>query len=281
MNNAPDTRPAGAFSDPDLLRRIGSGVTMAIIALVTAWLGGLAFAALWVAAGLLVLWEWNRLVGVRHDAFALVAGGIVVCLACLLIPLIPSAIIALMGVLAVCFLNSSGQTRLWALGGIAYAALLSLGPIVMRADPQWGLAAIIWLFAIVWGTDVGAYFAGRTFGGPKLWPRLSPKKTWSGFIGGTLVGTLLALGLMHLFGIAVKPVLILLTYGLAALSQGGDLMESAIKRHFGAKDASGLIPGHGGVMDRLDAFVVAATVAALIGVIRGGFDMAARGALIW
>ncbi len=281
MNNAPDTRPAGAFSDPDLLRRIGSGVTMAIIALVTAWLGGLAFAALWVAAGLLVLWEWNRLVGVRHDAFALVAGGIVVCLASLLIPLIPSAVIALKGFLTVFFLNRSGQTRLWALGGVAYAALLSLGPIVMRADPQWGLAAIIWLFAIVWGTDVGAYFAGRTLGGPKLWPRLSPKKTWSGFIGGTLVGTLLALGLMHLFGIAVKPVLILLTYGLAALSQGGDLMESAIKRHFGAKDASHLIPGHGGVMDRLDAFVVAATVAALIGVIRGGFDMAARGALIW
>ena len=281
MTNAPDNRPAGAFSDPDLMRRIASGVTMAIIALLTAYLGGYAFKVLWIAAGLLVLWEWNRLVGARHDVIALMAGGAVVCLASLLVPFIPALVIAICALLAVTVLNSGPQARIWALGGVLYAALLSFGPIILRHDPHLGFAAIIWLFAIVWGTDVGAYFAGRSLGGPKLWPRLSPKKTWSGFIGGTLVGTLLALGLMHLFGIALKPALIILTYGLAALSQGGDLMESAIKRRFGAKDASGLIPGHGGVMDRLDAFVVAASAACLIGMARGGIPDAAKGALLW
>ena len=126
-----------------------------------------------------------------------------------------------------------------------------------------------------------AYFAGRSIGGPKLWPRLSPKKTWSGFVGGTLVGTLIALAVVRLSGVPVSLGLALATWAIAALSQGGDLFESSVKRRFAAKDAGSIIPGHGGVMDRLDGFLVAAVAAAALGLMRGGVGNPASGLLVW
>jgi phosphatidate cytidylyltransferase len=134
---------------------------------------------------------------------------------------------------------------------------------------------------VVWGTDIGGYFAGRAFGGPKLAPAISPKKTWSGAIGGTVVAITAAIAVAQMFAIR-NPVMVgIVALVLSAASQCGDLFESWLKRRFDAKDASGLIPGHGGVMDRLDGFIFAVTAAALIGVTRGGFDNPAAGLLVW
>ena len=170
---------------------------------------------------------------------------------------------------------------LWIVAGIGYAGLMLAAPMILRADGEFGPLAILLLFAIVWTTDILGYFAGRAFGGPKLWPAISPKKTWSGAIAGTLGAVIVGVLVARAFGVfnggAIAGVALL----LSVVAQLGDLLESWIKRKFGANDASHLIPGHGGVMDRLDGFWAAAFIGCVIGVLRGGFEDAARGLLIW
>jgi phosphatidate cytidylyltransferase len=133
---------------------------------------------------------------------------------------------------------------------------------------------------VVWATDIGGYFAGRTIGGPKLWVRVSPKKTWAGAIGG-LTGSLIVAAGFAASGIGRMVSMLLLAAALSVVSQLGDLFESAVKRRFGVKDSSHLIPGHGGVLDRIDGFVAAIVLAAIIGVMRGGADGVARGLMVW
>jgi phosphatidate cytidylyltransferase len=140
---------------------------------------------------------------------------------------------------------------------------------------------MLFLFAIVWVTDIAAYFVGRAFGGPKLWSAVSPKKTWSGAVGGTLGGVAAGLVVAKVAGLVVAPMLVIVALALSIAAQLGDLLESAIKRHFGAKDASQLIPGHGGLMDRLDGFLTAAAAAVMVGLLRGGLEGPARGLLVW
>jgi phosphatidate cytidylyltransferase len=227
----------------NLALRILSSLVLAPLALVAAYLGGTYFAVFWLVAATIVLWEWARLV--LHAKLR-------------------------------------GFARIdWLAGGVAYAALLLFAPLILRRDPDLGLAAMLFLFAVVWGTDVMAYFAGRTFGGPKLWRAVSPKKTWSGAVGGTLGGIAAGVLTVKLSGLPVAPMLVLVACFLSVVAQAGDLIESAVKRHFGAKDAGHLIPGHGGLMDRLDSFLTAAAAAAMVGLIRGGLDDAARGLLVW
>ena len=156
--------------------------------------------------------------------------------------------------------------RAWCAAGLLYAAALLIAPVLLRRDAAFGFAAILFLFVIVWLTDIAAYFVGRAIGGPKLMPRVSPKKTWSGAIGGTLAGVLGGVVVAQQFGVASLAAVAVVALVLSVVSQAGDLLESAIKRQFDAKDASQLIPGHGGLMDRLDGFVAAAR--------RGGADRA-------
>ena len=165
--------------------------------------------------------------------------------------------------------------------GLIYAGALLLAPILLRRDPTLGFSAMLFLFAIVWATDIAAYFAGRTIGGPKLMPAVSPKKTWSGAIGGALGAVVAGLIVVKCAGLGVTPALVILAFVLSVVAQAGDLIESAIKRHFGAKDSSALIPGHGGLMDRLDGFLTAAAAAVMVGLARGGLEAPARGLLIW
>lgn len=169
----------------------------------------------------------------------------------------------------------------WAAGGIVYAALLFAAPVLLRSDVNYGIAAIFILFAIVWTTDIAGYFAGRAIGGPKLAPSISPKKTWSGAIAG-LLGAMafVAIGAQYVPGARTIP-LVAVALILSVFSQAGDIGESALKRRFNVKDSSQIIPGHGGVMDRLDGFWAAALCAAIIGLARGGFDEPARGLLVW
>ena len=162
-----------------------------------------------------------------------------------------------------------------------YAAAILIAPVLLRRDMAWGFAAILFLFVIVWLTDTAAYFAGRAIGGPKLMPRASPKKTWSGAIGGSIAGAAGGALLAHQFGAGNVAVVAIVALLLSIVSQAGDLLESAVKRRFNAKDASQLIPGHGGLMDRLDGFVVAAVAGALIGLLHGGVNAPARGLMVW
>jgi phosphatidate cytidylyltransferase len=227
----------------NLALRVVSSLVLAPLALIAAWLGGLVFVVFWVVAASIVLWEWSRLV---------VEGKL------------------------------RGFARVdWLAAGIGYAAVLLFAPLILRRDPALGFAALAFLFAIVWATDIAAYFAGRGLGGPKLWPAVSPKKTWSGAIGGTLGGIAAGMLTVKLFGLSITPMLVLVAGLLSVVAQAGDLIESAVKRHFGAKDAGSIIPGHGGVMDRLDGFLTAAAAAAMVGLIRGGLDAAASGLLVW
>jgi phosphatidate cytidylyltransferase len=169
----------------------------------------------------------------------------------------------------------------WRAAGILYAGALVVAPAVLRADPGFGLWALLWVYVVVWGSDVMAYACGRTLGGPKLWPRVSPGKTWSGLIGGTLCATILAVAVAALAGASNLGVMAAVSFFVALSSQGGDLLESAIKRRFGVKDSSHVIPGHGGVMDRIDGFVIAAALSAAIGVARAGTGHAGEGLLLW
>lgn len=169
----------------------------------------------------------------------------------------------------------------WTIAGIGYAGVMFAAPVILRADAAHGLLAILLLFAVVWTTDIFGYFAGRAFGGPKLCPAISPKKTWSGAIAGTLGAMIVAVLLAGYFGTFNKVAIAGIALLLSVTAQLGDLLESWVKRRFGAKDASQLIPGHGGVMDRLDGFWAAVFVGCAIGLLRGGFDFPARGLLVW
>jgi phosphatidate cytidylyltransferase len=176
--------------------------------------------------------------------------------------------------------------RIWAGAGLIYAASVVISVTLLRVLSRIdGMEAILWLFAVVWGTDVMAYFGGRLIGGPKLWPRLSPSKTWAGFLVGVSSGGLLGLLCVILTpgaeAAALGPLFVL---GLLAgvVAQAGDFFESWIKRRFGVKDSSRLIPGHGGFMDRLDGFIAAAAFAALVGWIKSaGPGFVAIGLLRW
>lgn len=175
----------------------------------------------------------------------------------------------------------TGRSIAWIFPGFVYAALAFLAPFFLRMDDEYGLAAVLWLFAVVWGSDIMAFVCGRTIGGPKLWPRVSPKKTWSGFIGGTAAAVAAGTGIAAAFGAPNLVAVAIVSLIAAVLSQGGDLFESSLKRHFGVKDSGKLIPGHGGLMDRLDGFVLAGAFALALGLWRGGFDAAGRGVLMW
>jgi phosphatidate cytidylyltransferase len=238
--------PATSASGPsNLALRIASSAVMAPATIFIAWLGGWPFVLFWTLAACVVLWEWTMLVRGAAPPLA--------------------------------------QTRFvgWMLAGLVYAGILLLGPVVLRRDPEAGLAAILFLFAVVWITDIAAYFTGRALGGPKLWPAVSPKKTWSGAVGGVIGAVVAGLAVVKLMGLGIAPMLVIVAAGLSVVSQGGDLLESSIKRHFGAKDASHLIPGHGGLMDRLDGFLTAVLTAVMVGLLRGGLDGPARGLIVW
>jgi phosphatidate cytidylyltransferase len=164
--------------------------------------------------------------------------------------------------------------------GVVYALAAFAASIVVRLDPVWGFSALMFILLVVWMTDIGGYFAGRGIGGPKLWPRVSPKKTWAGAIGGFVLSLAVAGGFaMNGLG-SLLPLLMIATV-LTVLSQLGDLFESAVKRKFGVKDSGQIIPGHGGLLDRLDGYVFAVVAAAVIGLLRGGADGVGRGLMVW
>jgi phosphatidate cytidylyltransferase len=171
--------------------------------------------------------------------------------------------------------------RPWRPVGVLYALALGLSLLVLRDSADYGVAAIAVVVGVVAATDIGAYAAGRAIGGPKLWPRVSPKKTWAGAIGGLAAGIVAGIACALLFGLPLNAAFIAVVVALAVVSQVGDLFESHVKRLFGAKDSGTLLPGHGGMMDRVDGLVFAGTLAVLIGIAHGGLADPARGLVAW
>jgi phosphatidate cytidylyltransferase len=267
----------------NLLLRIVSALVLAPVALVAAWLGGWPFALFWGAAATVVLWEWLLLVAGPDRKLMFFSCASTIAAAVLVARLVRPAValpVVGAGVLAAAIFTPRAR-RLWVAGGVLYAGVLLLAPLLLRHDGNFGFFAMVFVLAVVWTTDILGYFGGRAIGGPKLAPAVSPKKTWSGAISGAAGAMAVGAGLALGFGFDDIAVLAAIALVLSAAAQGGDLMESAIKRHFDVKDASHLIPGHGGVMDRLDGFWAAALAGCLIGLARGGFDGAARGLLVW
>lgn len=267
----------------ELALRVCSALVLVPLALGAAYLGGWPFAVLWGLAAMVVLWEWNSLVAGSDQRIVLTTGGASLALAIALVltgHLLAAVIVLAISTLGVASL-APAKRRTWIAAGVPYAGALGVAPIVLRSDNGEGFLAIIFLFAVVWTTDIAAYFSGRAIGGPKLMPRVSPNKTWSGAIGGTLAAVVVALALAKVTALTGLFAITMLAVILSICAQGGDLFESFLKRRFGAKDSGHLIPGHGGLMDRLDGFVTASVVAALIGLLRGGFEAPGRGLLVW
>jgi phosphatidate cytidylyltransferase len=169
--------------------------------------------------------------------------------------------------------------NIFAFVGVPYVALPVLALVLLRSHSVWGVHAIMWVMLVVWATDTFAYFAGRMFGGPKLAPVLSPKKTWSGLLGG-MFGAALISSIYASFNLPGWLGLAFVAAALAAIAQLGDVFESALKRTYGVKDSGYLIPGHGGVLDRVDGLVAAGLVAAIIGFARNSSSLA-EGLLLW
>ncbi|MEZ5789008.1 MAG: phosphatidate cytidylyltransferase [Xanthobacteraceae bacterium] len=265
----------------DALTRALSGIILAVLAIAAAVVGGWPFVLFWTAAAIGVFWEWSAIVAGAARVARI--GGILAIAAAGSSALAghPLAMLAVLaigtGVLGV----MAPGMRLWSAGGVLYAGLVLASPVLLRRDPEFGMTALLYLFAIVWATDILAYAGGRLIGGRKLAPAISPKKTWSGAITGTLAGIGAGTAAALIAGLANPLAAAGLALLLSAVAQAGDLGESAVKRHFGVKDSSRIIPGHGGLMDRLDGFLAAATAAAVLGVVRGGFDGAAGGLLLW
>lgn len=274
----PNTTPSspGVFNQKrlaDLLPRVVSSLVLAAAALIAVWQGGAIFAVIWFVAALALGLEWQNLIGAAHRRARFILVALALAIGANFVHQgrfgVACAILGLAGV-ALAWLAGPGR-RIWAFAGIVYAGALIVSVSALYASLNFGSRSIIWLFATVWGTDVCAYFGGRLVGGPKLWPKISPSKTWSGTLIGIFAGALIGAAIgAHGLG---QPWLALpvFTLGLvtAMVSQGGDIFESFVKRRFGVKDSSVLIPGHGGFMDRLDGFVAASTFAALVGALRG------------
>ena len=267
----------------ELALRVCSALVLVPLAVGTAYLGGWLFAVFWGLAAMGVLWEWTSLVARSDQRSVLMTGGASLALAVTLVAtghLLAAVIVLAISTLGVASL-APAKWRTWIAAGVPYAGALGVAPIVLRSDSEDGFLAVIFLFAIVWTTDVVAYFTGRGVGGPKLMPQVSPKKTWSGAIAGTLAALLVAFALAKVAALTGLFAIAMLAIILSICAQAGDLFESFLKRRFDAKDSGHLIPGHGGLMDRLDGFVTASVVAALIGLLRGGFEAPGRGLLVW
>lgn len=283
VSGSDEAEGAASSLEHNFALRVVSAAVLAPLAIVAAWFGGWPFAVFWGAASVAVLWEWIRLVAGPRHVLMLSSCASAIAVAALVAwrgrP-ITSILLVGLGALAAAIL-APRKERFWVTAGIGYAGTLLLAPMLLRADAHYGFYAMNLLFAVVWTTDIFAYFGGRAIGGPKLAPAISPKKTWAGAIAGAFGAILVAVAVAGFFGLSDRGTIAVIALLLSVLAQLGDLLESWIKRRFDAKDASGLIPGHGGVMDRLDGFWAAALAGCIVGVLRGGFDDAARGLLLW
>jgi phosphatidate cytidylyltransferase len=265
----------------NLLLRIAAALVLAPLGIALAYAGGWWWAGLVTLAAIGLFVEWLAMTSATRNVPVTVTGVIALTLVApfLVLGNVNAALVVLaLGLVAVTFRAS--EPRIWAIAGFLYAAAAQMAAVAVRLDKAQGFSAIMLVLLVVWATDIGGYFAGRGIGGPKLWPRVSPNKTWAGAVGGFAISLLVALG-FSLLGYGKAGPFLVLAAILSIAAQCGDLFESAVKRHFGVKDSSHIIPGHGGILDRLDGFVAAIVLAAIIGFLRHGADGVGRGLMVW
>lgn len=277
------TAGSSASSGRNLALRVVSALILAPLAIAAAWYGGWPFALFWGIAAIGVWYEWSAIVTTAAAGLVTLtgAGALVLALGLVMSGRFMTALIVIVLGAGAANVVAPANRGAWAGVGLIYAAILLLAPLTLRRDPYLGFTAMLLLFAVVWGTDILGYFVGRAIGGPKLWPKVSPNKTWSGALAGVAAGVLIGIAFTRLVSPTSPLYLAIVGFVLSIVSQAGDLFESAIKRRFSTKDASHLIPGHGGLMDRLDGFIAAALAAAVYGGIRAGLDGSAQGLLQW
>lgn len=249
--------------------RVASALVIAPPVLAAIYFGSPYMEIFILAAGATVAWEWARLCGAgrldRHGWIAIGCVAAALFAGCLgAYPV--AAAIAVLGALAMALAIGPGRSpvALWLPGGIVYLAAAGLGLLYLRDRPADGWQIIFWLLAVVWATDTGGFVVGRTVGGPKLAPTVSPNKTWSGLAGAMIAAAAAGAVVGSLWPGRNSLTLALASLGLALVAQAGDLLESRLKRRFGAKDSSQLIPGHGGLLDRVDGVLSVGLVVSLV-----------------
>lgn len=277
----PDAASAGTKPAPsNLVMRVLAALVLAPLTIAIAYAGGWLWAFLVTLVSIGLFAEWLMVVGAGSAALT-GAGTVVIAMmgaAVAFGALKTSVVTGLIGG-AIVTLIARGKF-VWAASGFAYASAALLASILVRKDLVNGFSALMFVLLVVWATDIGGYFAGRSIGGPKLWPRVSPKKTWSGALGGFAASLAVAAGFAAC-GFGKMTPLLVVSAILSIVSALGDLFESAVKRRFGVKDSSHLIPGHGGLLDRLDGFVAAILMAWIIGFLRHGAHSAGSGLMVW
>jgi phosphatidate cytidylyltransferase len=263
---------AGPADRHALRRRLLSALVLVPVALAAVWCGTPAVTPLVAGAAGLMAWEWGRLIGRMRtglDAALFIGAAVAAVLGAGFVSVAVGGVIALAGVSGLVLLDRK-QRPGWAALGMVWVIMPSIGFVWLRADPIAGLPTALWLLALVWATDSAAYIVGRTLGGPKLAGRISPNKTWTGLLGGIAAAMLVGLGAGWLHETSPAWQITLLSGGLAVVEQIGDIAESYAKRRFGAKDSGNLIPGHGGVLDRLDGMLAVVGVVTLFTIFAGG-----------
>ena len=270
--------PAGPSN---LQLRVVSAIVLIVAVLALTWAGGIWYRLLSAAIAGAVLYEWLTMslpAGERAHR-VLLSALLAVVLVLLVIGSAASLLLALLGVAVVVAAIHAAwlKTGFWPVAGLAYAGLCGVSLAFLRGDDVFGIYATLFLFAVVWATDIFAYFVGRAVGGPKLAPSISPGKTWSGAVGGAVFAVVAGALVAHYGGFTWSlGAIVAVTLLLSVISQVGDLFESRLKRLFSVKDSSQLIPGHGGVMDRVDGLAAAALALFIVGAIIAGGDTPSR-----
>lgn len=264
-----------------LRTRFLSAAILLPMALGAAWLGGLYWDALVCLFAIAMAWEWSSICVRGEDGSvgrigpaglaSMLAVAIVTAVAAFdrYVPALFLLALGAAGAAAIDALTRGRRGRAHALG-VVYAGLPCIAIIWVRAQHDEGLATLLWLLALVMAVDTGAFAAGRLIGGPKLAPHISPKKTWAGLGGGIAAAMLIGWIAAVWLGLPRGLPLILVSGALALVEQAGDLAESAFKRRFGVKDSSQLIPGHGGVLDRVDGLLAVSLAVGLAEYFSGG-----------
>jgi phosphatidate cytidylyltransferase len=269
-----------AQAEPDRLRqRVVSSLALLPIPLAAVWFGWPWLPLLTAASAAVMAWEWGRLCQRNGSAVGDVVPVRIVLVGVVVAPVATAALAeavfavgaALIGA-GIVYWTACGAADIeprWAALGTLWVAIPCVAFLWLAREEVGGRATLLWMLAAVWATDIGAYAFGRTFGGPRLAPRWSPRKTWAGLAGGMLCAALTGAVTARILGISSALPLTLLSAGLAVVEQFGDLAESLAKRRFGVKDSGSLIPGHGGLLDRLDGLLAVLPTVALVTLIGG------------
>ena len=263
--------------------RLMSAVVLVPLVLFSTWFGEYSFLFIVLLTAALLLLEWLRMIGASHLIHLHVVGWAmlaVIALCAHALPVWPSVAVVF-GAAVVSGVAAWGDRSdiavRWVAAGTLYSGLAMVSLIALRKGDD-GFGAVVFVLLIAWASDTAAFFVGRQLGGPKLWPRVSPAKTWSGAIGGLVAGVAFGAAVAFWLSVPITLAALFLAAAVAIAAQLGDLAESAAKRHFMVKDAGTIIPGHGGVMDRVDGVVAAAFLSAALGAFMAG-DAPASGLL--